>query len=211
MPRLVDHELRRRQITGAVRRLIVRGGLDAVTFQSVAAEAGFSVSLVQYYCGTKKDLLLATYRSVMENVGTRFAQRWAALGEDVMPREAIRAVLTELLPLDEQRREETIVLGAFGTGSVTGQGITPEETLTASRLLVSIVSDQLGRADHLEPSVNRIDLIAELITASIAGIAQGMIQGHGTSQRAIELVDQQLDLVLGSQTRKHPSRSNPAP
>ncbi|MET8798759.1 TetR/AcrR family transcriptional regulator [Nocardia sp. NPDC004568] len=196
MPRLVDHELRRRQITSAVRRLIVRGGLDAVTFQSVAVEAGFSVSLVQYYCGTKKDLLLATHRSVMENVGTRFAQRWTALGE-VMPREAIHAVLTELLPLDEQRREETIVLGAFGTGSVTGQGITPEETLTASNLLVSILADQLRRAPQLEPPVNRIELVAELIAAAIAGIAQGMIQGHGTAELALELVDQQLDLVLG--------------
>lgn len=200
MPRLVDHELRRRQITSAVRRLIARGGLNAVTFQSVSAEAGFSVSLVQYYCGTKNELLLATHRSVMENVGARFTQRWAALGEDVLPREAIRAVLTELLPLDEERREETIVLGVFGTGSVTGQGITPEETLTASRLLVSIVAGQLKRVSHLEPAVQRIDIVAELITASIAGIAQGVIQGHGTAQLAVELVDQQLDLVFGCET-----------
>jgi AcrR family transcriptional regulator len=197
---LVDHELRRRQITSAVRRLIVRGGLDAVAFQSVAAEAGFSVSLVQYYCGTKKDLLLATHRSVMEDVGTRFAQRWAGLGEGLSPREAIHAVLTELLPLDDQRREETIILGVFGTASVTGQGITPEETLTASGLLVAILADQLGRADRLEPSVNRIELVAELITAAIAGIAQGMIQGHGTAELALELVDQQLDLVLGNRS-----------
>ncbi|PWV76091.1 TetR family transcriptional regulator [Nocardia neocaledoniensis] len=199
MPRLVDHELRRRQITDAVRRLIVRGGLDVVTFQSVAAEAGFSVSLVQYYCGTKKDLLLATHRSVMENVGTRFAQRRAEIGEDLTPREAIRAVLTELLPLDDQRQEETIVLGVFGTASVTGQGITPEETLTASRLLVSILADQLERAPRLEPSVTRIDLVAELIAAAIAGISQGIIQGHGTPDQALELVDQQLDLILGKQ------------
>lgn len=156
---------------------------------------------MQYYCGTKKDLLLATHRSVMENVGARFARRWAALGDGVSPREAIRAVLTELLPLDEERREEAIVLGVFGTGSVTGQGITPEETLTASRLLVSIVADQLGRAGHLEPAVHRIDLLAELITASVAGIAQGMLQGHGTSRLALELVDQQLDLVLGNRPR----------
>ncbi|MGW5383769.1 TetR/AcrR family transcriptional regulator [Nocardia sp. NPDC003963] len=198
MPRLVDHELRRRQITSAVRRLIVRGGLDAVAFQSVAAEAGFSVSLVQYYCGTKKDLLLATHRSVMEDVGARFAQRWAGLGDDLTPREAIYAVLTELLPLDDQRREEAIVLGVFGTASVTGEGMTPEETHTAARLLVSILADQLGRAPRLEPTVTRIDLVAELITAAVAGIAQGMIQGHGTAELALELVDQQLDLVLGN-------------
>ncbi|MGE2771299.1 TetR family transcriptional regulator [Rhodococcus sp. 1.20] len=55
MPRLVDHEVRQREITDAVRRVIVDGGLAAVTFQSVAAEAGISVRLVQYYFGTKRE------------------------------------------------------------------------------------------------------------------------------------------------------------
>ena len=51
MPRRVDHEARRRQITDAVVRLTVKGGLPAATFREVAAEAGVSVRLVQYYFG----------------------------------------------------------------------------------------------------------------------------------------------------------------
>ncbi|MET9492490.1 TetR/AcrR family transcriptional regulator [Nocardia sp. NPDC006630] len=202
MPRLVDHEVRRREITDAVRRVIVGGGLEAVTFQTVASEAGISVRLVQYYFGTKSEFLLATHRSVMADAGARFMQRWTALGADATPREAIRAVLTELLPLDSQRREEAIVLGAFGTAAITGQGITAEETFAAPRALATIVTDQLRRAQVADASAHRIhpDLDADLVLMAIGGLAQGMLQGYGTAKSAVELVDHLLDRVLGTET-----------
>ncbi|WP_027502050.1 TetR/AcrR family transcriptional regulator [Rhodococcus sp. UNC363MFTsu5.1] len=197
MPRLVDHEVRRREITSAVRRVIVDGGLEAVTFQSVAAQAGISVRLVQYYFGTKREFLLATHRSVMESAAARFMQRWDALGDAATPREAISALLNELLPLDEPRREEAIVLGAFNTASISGNGITAEETLAAPRALVAVVAEQLRRAQHLTSAVDP-DLDAELILAAIGGIAQGMLPGHYTPQLAADLLDRLLDRVLGA-------------
>ncbi|MCM6774180.1 TetR/AcrR family transcriptional regulator [Nocardia sp. CDC159] len=199
MPRLVDHEVRRQQIIGAVRRVIVTGGLAAVTFQSVAAEAGVSVRLVQYYFGTKREFLLATHRSVMDDAGNRFLKRWTALGDDATPREAIRAVLLEVLPLDEQRREETIILGAFNTAAISGQGITAAETLTAPNALVALVADQLRKARHRnEPTPSpEPDLDAKLIGAAVGGLAQGMLTGYATAEAAIQLLDHLLDRVLG--------------
>ncbi|RDI64822.1 TetR/AcrR family transcriptional regulator [Nocardia pseudobrasiliensis] len=199
MPRLVDHEQRRRQITGAVRRVIVGGGLAAVTFQTVAAEAGVSVRLVQYYFGTKRDFLLATHRSVMDDAGNRFLQRWTALGPDATPRETIRAILTEVLPLDPRRREEAVVLGAFNTAAISGQGITSEETLAAPRALRDVVADQLRRAQRLGEAGDRInpELDADLILSATGGFAQGMLAGHGDARAAIELLDHLLDRVLG--------------
>lgn len=196
MPRVVDHEARRRQITDAVKRVIGRGGLESVTFQTVAAEAGISVRLVQYYFGTKKDFLLATHRSVMNDAGARFLQRWSALGEDATPRESIRAVLNELLPLDDRRREEVLVLGAFGWAAITGQGITAEETFAAPRALTSIVTAQLRRIDRSGAPTNP-ELDADLILMAIGGLAQGMLQGFGTTQSAVALVDHLLDRILG--------------
>ncbi|MFI5714608.1 TetR/AcrR family transcriptional regulator [Nocardia sp. NPDC051750] len=201
MPRLVDHEVRRKQITSATRRVITASGLEAVTFQTVAAEAGFSVRLVQYYFGTKQEFLLATHRSVMEDAGARFARRWSDLGEDAEPREAVKAVLTELLPLDDQRREEAIVLGAFAAAAITGQGITTEETLAAPRALVTLVAHQLARAEPSLPSRTNHELDAELILVAAGGITQGMIQGHYTAKSATALVDHLLDRVLGPDTR----------
>ena len=58
--------MRRRQITDAVCRITVKGGLTSATFREVAAEAGVSVRLVQYYFGTKDELMLSTQRHVAE-------------------------------------------------------------------------------------------------------------------------------------------------
>ncbi|WP_063058206.1 TetR/AcrR family transcriptional regulator [Nocardia sienata] len=206
MPRLVDHEARRREITDAVRRVIVSGGPAAVTFQTVAAEAGISVRLVQYYFGTKKEFLLATHQSVVYDAGARLAQRMATRSGDTSPREVIRMVLIELLPLDEQRREEAIVLGAFNTAAIAGQGITADETLTAPRALVAILADQFGKAGRA-PGPAELD--AELVLAAIAGIAQGMLPGHYTAHTAVELVDRLLDLTLGPGSKRIPEHRKP--
>ncbi|WP_405180866.1 TetR/AcrR family transcriptional regulator [Nocardia sp. NBC_01377] len=212
MPRLVDHEVRRRQITDAVRRVIVDGGLEAVTFQTAAAEAGISIRLVQYYFGTKNEFLLATHRSVMHDTGARFTQRWTTLGADATPREAIRAVLTELLPMDEQRREEAIVLGAFGTAAITGRSVTAEETFAAPNALVAILTDQLRRAQRADGSGPRApERDAELVLMTMGGLAQAMLQGYSTTQAALELLDHLLDHVLGTPTSGVDStRSAPA-
>ena len=66
MPKRVDHAERRRQIVEAVCRITVKGGLASATFREVAAEAGVSVRLVQYYFGTKDELMLSTQRYVAE-------------------------------------------------------------------------------------------------------------------------------------------------
>ncbi|MFD6157564.1 TetR/AcrR family transcriptional regulator [Nocardia sp. NPDC060256] len=202
LPRLVDHEQRRRQITDATRRVIVSGGMGAVTFQTVAVEAGFSVRLVQYYFGTKHEFLLATHRSVMEDAGARFLRQWNALGSDATPREAIRAVLMELLPLDDQRHEETLVLGAFGWANITGQGINAEETNVAPRAVVTLVTDQLRRAqlpDESSSAEHALDAL--LVVAATGGIAQGMLQGFSTAESATALIDHLLDRVLGPDSK----------
>ncbi len=77
MPRRVDHAARRREITDAVIRITLKGGLTAATFREVAAEAGVSVRLVQYYFGSKDELLLATQRHVAERSIERL-RTWVA-------------------------------------------------------------------------------------------------------------------------------------
>ena len=75
MPKRVDHDERRRQIVRALWRIAERGGLGAVSFREVAAEAGVSVRLVQYYFGTKADLLREANRQALQTMGARIARR----------------------------------------------------------------------------------------------------------------------------------------
>src|SRR4029077_6876555 len=103
MPRRVDHEVRRRHITDAVVRLTVKGGLTSATFREVAAEAGVSVRLVQYYFGTKDQLLLSTQQHVAERATARLRQRVATARD--APRDVLRAMLTSFIPDDDESRE----------------------------------------------------------------------------------------------------------
>ncbi|RDI46341.1 TetR/AcrR family transcriptional regulator [Nocardia mexicana] len=196
MPRLVDHEQRRREITGAMRRVIARGGLEAATFQSVAAEAGISVRLVQYYFGNKKELIRATFRAVIDDAARQFMRRVEELGANAGPRDMLRTILLGLLPLDKGRRENTIVLAAFHAASLTGSEVSNDQILGPPNLLVTVISDQLRKAGAAADTVERD---AELIAVSISGLTQGLVSDMPVDPETF--VDHLLDRTLGSGDR----------
>lgn len=121
MPRVADHDARRRQIAGAVHALATRFGLDAVTVARTAAEAGCSVGLVQHYFPSKDDLLVCTYEQALGEIEGRVAAH-IATGESRQQSiaQVVLASLTELLPLDDKRRGEYRVVRAF-TGRAADQ------------------------------------------------------------------------------------------
>ena len=122
MPKRVDHEERRRQIADALLRTAATRGLHATGMREVAAEAGVSLRLVQYYFGTKEELLLYA----MQQLAIRFSERAMArigklkeTGDPVSPRDVIAAILTEALPADDERRTFTILYTAYFALSLT--------------------------------------------------------------------------------------------
>lgn len=69
--------------------------------REVAAEAGVSLRLVQYYFGTKEELLLAAVHHLAVQFGRRAMERIRKVKEThnpVSPREVIAAILTQSLP-----------------------------------------------------------------------------------------------------------------
>ncbi|QVQ52608.1 TetR family transcriptional regulator C-terminal domain-containing protein [Spiractinospora alimapuensis] len=115
MPRVADHELRRGQITRAVRTVAAARGLPGVTVARTAAEAGFSVGLVQHYFPHKNDLLRCAYTQAMADVEARAGQHIAAAPAHRRSiREVVAESLLELLPLDDERWGEQRVMRAFG-------------------------------------------------------------------------------------------------
>jgi AcrR family transcriptional regulator len=201
MPKLADHDQRRTQITSAARRVIARDGLAAATFQSVAAEAGISVRLVQYYFGTKRKVLLATHQAVVADAGARFTRRLSTLGAEPAPREVIRAILTELLPTDADRRRDTIVLNTFHAAALTSPDVGAEDTLGAPRFLARAIAEQLRRARGDAAPAGRAaeldaELDAELIVAGASGLAQTLLVDDGSVERMDELLDRLLDRMV---------------
>jgi AcrR family transcriptional regulator len=194
MPRKVDHGLRRRQLTDALTRITVRGGLEAATFRQVAAEAGVSVNLVQYYFGTKDELMLAAQRHVAERVGKRFRAARLALGEDASPHETIRAGLGVFLPRDAESRQSTLLFVAFYVASLTNPTLFRPEAQDVPDRLHAFLADQLRLAQaagELAPRVDP-DHEATILALLAAGLGQSILGGVHTPDTAQELVDYAL-------------------
>ena len=104
MPKQVDHDERRRQLTEALLRIAGTRGLQAVSMREIAAEAGVSLRVVQYYFTNKQALLESGLTELGARMDRRVRQRAAATAGELTPRGVFTAVLGTILPFDEQSR-----------------------------------------------------------------------------------------------------------
>jgi AcrR family transcriptional regulator len=109
MPKEVDHPARRRELADAACRVIARNGLGGTTLAHVADESGWSIGSIRYYFPNKDELVASALWRVGERVDDRIRRR---TGEG-MAMSDLRIAAVELLPLDDDRREEALVHLAF--------------------------------------------------------------------------------------------------
>ena len=119
MPKLIDRDERRAEIAEALWRIVLRDGASGVSVREVAAEANISVGSLRHVFADKEELLEFSMRLIHERVALRVRRhdrirnplRWA------------EAVLSEVLPLDDDRRVEMHVNLAMVTESVAHSGL----------------------------------------------------------------------------------------
>jgi AcrR family transcriptional regulator len=201
MPKRVDHEERRRQIADALLRTAAARGLHATGMREVAAEAGVSLRLVQYYFGTKEELLLAA----MQHLAARFAARAAARfkeasesGGPANPRKVIAAILAEALPADDERRTFHVIYTAYLALSLTDPALAIAPLVKNSEAVTGVVAAQLRAAQtagdtpaHLDP-----DLEAFSLMAMSAGFAASVLTGQSSAGQAQAVIDYHLDRLF---------------
>ncbi len=108
MPKVVDAEERRVELTDAAARLIARAGIGAATMRDVAAEAGVTTGALTHYFADKRELLLRTFEASLDG---RRAKR-----PDRDPADAALSLYDALagaLPIDDDRRRHWMVTVAF--------------------------------------------------------------------------------------------------
>ena len=81
MPRVVDIEQRRTELTDATARVIARSGIEAATMREIAAEAGWTTGALTHYFADKHDLLLATFQASLAARRSRRADRVGDIGD----------------------------------------------------------------------------------------------------------------------------------
>jgi len=197
VPKRVDHEERRRQIADALLRTAATRGLHATGMREVAAEAGVSLRLVQYYFGTKEELLLAAMQHLAARFGERGMARIRRLKETegaIRPCDVIAAILTEGLPADDERRTFTILYTAYFALSLTEPALAIAPLVRNSDAVINVVAAQLRAAQAAgdTPADLDPDLEAFSLLAMSAGLGTSVLGGQSSVEQAQAVIDYHL-------------------
>jgi AcrR family transcriptional regulator len=160
MPKEVDHPARRRELADAACRVIARNGLGGTTLAHVADESGWSIGSIRYYFPNKDELVASALWRVGERVDDRIRRR---TGEG-MAMSDLRIAATELLPLDDDRREEALVHLAFLAQAAVAPELSDASEGAAQRLQEPLATRiaHLVRTGELPASVDAERAAAKL-------------------------------------------------
>ncbi|SFW83277.1 TetR/AcrR family transcriptional regulator [Amycolatopsis australiensis] len=97
MPKIIDHDQRRRDIVDVTWDLIVRGGIEAATMREIAAAAGFANGALKLYFPSKEDIIAATYERALDMM-----RQYVDL-DGLRGLAALREICVSSMPIDEER------------------------------------------------------------------------------------------------------------
>lgn len=161
----------------------MREGIPALSVRKVAAEAGLPPSSLRYTFPTQASLRIRAYELVVE----RLAERVAAIAPGA---DWSRAVLLELLPLDESRRLEMEITVVLGTAAMADGDL--RATHHRAHRAVRDLCERVVRAVEVDPADVRVE--TERLHAIMDGLALHMNRqddDEGTDW-AVQVVDTHL-------------------
>lgn len=192
MPRQIDHEHRRQQIAEATWTAVAELGVDGTSMRAIAERAGCTTGRLSHYFDSREDVLLGALR----RAHLQASQRMLDVMHGHSGREALRAVLHEALPLDEQRRTEWKVWITFWAEAIGTQSLRREherryaEWTDLVRTLVGAADRTLGRATVRQVS----DALVAVVDG--IGIQTSLSDDRSAARRARATVDAALDRML---------------
>lgn len=198
MPKTVDHAQRRAQLLAALVRVAARDGLHTVTMRGVAAEAGVSLRLVQYYFTTKAQLMHAALRDLDERSNQRWATRIAELPQPASTRGFLETFLAEGLPTDPDSRAFHLVWTSYAVLAMTDPELAAQPFVAGPNLLEREITDVLERAQvngelagERDPAVEA----ARLLTLN-HGLGTSVLVGQRSPEQAMAVLGYHLDELL---------------
>lgn len=169
MPKIVDHEQRRRELAAAAVRVMARGGVESASTRAVADEAGWSTGVLKHYFDGKDDLL----RHVLRELERRNVERFERSKEAGDGFGAIVDAVTSMVGSD---LDETRVWLAF-----VAKATTDPATTAAMRRAIAVWDGrwaELVLRGQTDGSI-RADVDPDRVGAEIHALV------HGLSSRAV--------------------------
>ncbi|MEU3772153.1 TetR/AcrR family transcriptional regulator [Streptomyces sp. NPDC032472] len=206
MPKRVDHEERRAEIADALVRVAGRRGLHAVGMRDVAAEAGVSLRLVQYYFETKEKLLLYGLQHLTDRFTSRVGARLAAAGPEPGsapgsrpgPRAMAEALLLASLPTDEESRTFHLLYTSYAILSVTDEALAAQPFIDNPDAAEDALAGLIGQAQDAGLADPGADARTEAIglLAMAAAMGTSILVGQRGPESATAVLRHHLDRIF---------------
>ncbi len=188
MPKIVDHELRRRDFIEAAYQSILEEGLAKTTIRGVAQRAGYTTGALVHYFSDKDELI----RQALEENGKVVRLRMRSAQEAHHGRKALREVLIEALPIDKNSASSWRIWLAMWYHSEDSITMRREEKRRYKEwigriteiLQQSVDMGELPAATNLDEEARRIVALADGI-----GVQCLMANGRKTAAQVTALLD----------------------
>jgi AcrR family transcriptional regulator len=194
MPKIVDHEQRRREVTAVAADLIATNGRSALTVRSVAERAGCSTKVVSHYFADIADLLHETFHVAAQRARHRID---TVLESDPTD---ITGLIEAVLPLDDERLDDWRIWFAFWSEALASPALAAaqrDRARTTSRRIRGCL--KLLVADGTLPTDTDVKRSADRLATLIPGLAaEAVFDPTGWTprrQRGV-LLDELLSLGL---------------
>ncbi|WP_433355141.1 TetR/AcrR family transcriptional regulator [Microtetraspora malaysiensis] len=200
MPKIVDHAERRDEVMAAARRVILRDGVEGATTRAIAKEAGYSNGVLTHYFADKDDILLSALRDSHRRIANRLKDKLAGLTGLA----ALREVLLDNLPLDEERAAETgLEVGFWGRGlSSPALLALQREDAAELRYLVRSLLSSAAEAGEIRAAADLgedLDDVTERLLALVDGLSAHRLlyPDRMPPERLERLILRELDRLAG--------------
>lgn len=162
VPKIVDHDQRRRDIVDAYLRVLARSGVAGTHGRSVAAELGVAPGTLWHYFDSVEQIAEAAAQRGVERTLARIDAR----SGDLRGLAALLAIAEEVLPISAVTREEARVVVAFwgqvhaDADARSAYGRTREFTERTRIALADAVADgELVAATPIDPLLRLLDSV----------------------------------------------------
>jgi AcrR family transcriptional regulator len=194
----VDHEERRTQIAEALLRIADTQGLQSASMRAVAAEAGVSLRLVQYYFTTKEALLLDALVRLQSQLQARMNTWIAAAGTPPTPRSVITAILTCIVPTDAESSRIARTYNGYYTLVLSDPDVLEKHGAAQPAVLEGFLAKQVRAAQEtgeIDADTNP-EMAAAGLLAMVNGLGSSVLGGQRTGEEALTILRYYLDTTL---------------
>jgi AcrR family transcriptional regulator len=194
VPKIIDHDQRRRDIVDVTWDLIVRGGIEAATMREIAAAAGFANGALKLYFPSKEDIIAATYERALDMM-----RQYVDL-EGLRGLIALREICVSSMPIDDERITAGRVLMIFWQMSLANRTMHDkylEHVREWRGLLHRFLTE--GREDgDIVTGTPDEQIVDEIVLLNAGANVMSLVAGEFST---VELQHRHLESLLGRLTR----------